>query len=79
MSFALNRLISGVAAMRVGAPRSSLVARAMSSQAAAAVEIPSNIAFAEEKPVRAPRVIPTAQKGTTIADLPFSAHCSILE
>jgi hypothetical protein len=62
MAFALNRLISGVAAMSVGAPRASRVARAKSSQAAA-VEIPSNLMFADEKPVRAPRVIPTAQKG----------------
>lgn len=62
MSFALNRLISGVAAMSVGtAPRSALIARAMSSQAA--VEIPVNIVFAEEKPMREPRIIPTAQKG----------------
>ncbi|GAB9473524.1 50S ribosomal protein l4 [Globisporangium polare] len=65
MSFALNRLISGVAAMSVGAaPRSALIARAMSSQAAPVVEIPSNIVFAEEKPMREPRVIPTAQKVT---------------
>lgn len=69
MSLALTRLIRGVAALSVGsaaATRPVLLAvttRAASSQSQATVEIPANIVFAEEKPVRAPRVIPTAQKG----------------
>ncbi|KAG6609849.1 50S ribosomal protein L4 [Phytophthora cinnamomi] len=54
----MNRLLRGVAALSVSAPRASLV-RAASTQAAA---LPANLALAEEKPMPPPRVIPAAQQ-----------------
>lgn len=63
----LARLVRGVAALSVSAaPRPALLvaARAASSQATA--EMPANIVFAEEKPVRAPRVVAAAQKGAAL-------------
>lgn len=70
----MNALATGLRALSLAsaAPRSCLL-RAASTQAAAAsasaIEIPANIVFAEEKPVRAPRVIPAAQKGAAISSV----------
>ncbi|KAG7393690.1 54S ribosomal protein L4 mitochondrial [Phytophthora pseudosyringae] len=54
----MNRLLRGVAALGVSAPRASL-ARAASSQAATG---PANLSLAAEKPMPPPRVIPAAQE-----------------
>ncbi|EEY66215.1 50S ribosomal protein L4 [Phytophthora infestans T30-4] len=63
----MNRLMRGIAALNVSAPRASLV-RAASTQVAA---MPANLSLAEEKPMPPPRVIPAAQevKVTSSGDL----------
>lgn len=63
----MNRLLRGVAALTVSAPRANLV-RAASTQTAAA---PTNLSLAEEKPMPPPRVISAAQevKVTPTGDL----------
>ncbi|KAE8892872.1 hypothetical protein PF005_g9705 [Phytophthora fragariae] len=63
----MNRLLRGVAALSVSAPRASLV-RAASTQAAV---LPANLSLADEKPMPPPRVIPAAQqvKQTPSGDL----------
>ncbi|KAL4151775.1 hypothetical protein PRNP1_008713 [Phytophthora ramorum] len=61
----MNRLLRGVAALSVSAPRTSCLVRAASTHA------PANLALAEEKPQPPPRVIAAAQdvKVTPAGDL----------
>lgn len=65
---AMNRLATGLRALSLSAAPRPCLARTASTQsaAAAAVEIPANLVFAEEKPVPPPRVIPAAQKGAAV-------------
>lgn len=63
MSIAMHRLLSGVAAMRIAAPAQSALVRSVSTQANV---LPANLTMAEEKPTRAPRVIPAAQEASVL-------------
>lgn len=60
-------LVSGLRALSLSAaPRPALLRFASSAAASASsapLEIPANLVFADEKPVRAPRVVPAAQQG----------------
>ncbi|TMW68661.1 hypothetical protein Poli38472_006129 [Pythium oligandrum] len=57
-SLAIHRLVKGVGALSLSAPRSCLV-RSVATQVAT-TEVPANLSLAPEKPQREPRVIKTA-------------------